>query len=267
MQLNFINMLVIDAFLFYNELEILNYRLNVLNLHVDYFILVESTHTFNGVEKPLFFKENKHKFSKFLGKIIHIVISDSPYPFQVSDGSQWENEKFQREAGIQRGLANVPGCQDGDFVICSDLDEIINPRLISDVKCGKIAHEINSLEMDFYYYNLNTYVGKWSAPTLLTVRHAKTHSYRSINMNIIPNAGWHLSYFGDAEFIRNKINHFSHQELNTSEFTNFDHINESINSSSDLFKRSNVTFKRISLFNNPNLPPRMDLLVRFCGDD
>ena len=49
---------IIDCFTFYNELNMLDYRLNVLNNVVDYFILVEARQTFVGKEKKLFFEEN-----------------------------------------------------------------------------------------------------------------------------------------------------------------------------------------------------------------
>ena len=55
---------IIDGFIFYNELELLNYRLNVLNDVVDYFIIVESTHTFVGKEKTLYYQENKELFNE-----------------------------------------------------------------------------------------------------------------------------------------------------------------------------------------------------------
>ena len=42
---------IIDCFIFYNELDLLTYKLNVLNDIVDYFVLVEATHTFIGKEK------------------------------------------------------------------------------------------------------------------------------------------------------------------------------------------------------------------------
>ena len=42
---------IIDCFIFYNELDLLNYRLNLLDEYVDYFVLVEATHTFVGNEK------------------------------------------------------------------------------------------------------------------------------------------------------------------------------------------------------------------------
>jgi beta-1,4-mannosyl-glycoprotein beta-1,4-N-acetylglucosaminyltransferase len=61
---------IIDCFTFYNELDLLTYRLNVLNDVVDYFIIVESTHTFTGREKQLFFNENKQLFSEFNKKAL-----------------------------------------------------------------------------------------------------------------------------------------------------------------------------------------------------
>ena len=42
---------IIDCFIFYNELELLKYRINILNNIVDYFVIIESTHTFIGKEK------------------------------------------------------------------------------------------------------------------------------------------------------------------------------------------------------------------------
>ncbi len=51
---------IYDAFNFFNELELLDIRLNVLNDHVDYFVLVESTLTHSGLPKELFYENKKH---------------------------------------------------------------------------------------------------------------------------------------------------------------------------------------------------------------
>jgi hypothetical protein len=69
------------------------------------------------------------------------------------------------------------------------------------------------------------------------------------------NGGWHLSYFGDAQFIQNKLQNFSHQEYNKEEFTNLENINEKIKNKSDLFSRQN-TFEYIPIESNKNLPTR-----------
>jgi beta-1,4-mannosyl-glycoprotein beta-1,4-N-acetylglucosaminyltransferase len=257
-------MKVIDAFVFYNELEMLNYRLEVLNPHVDYFVLVESTYTHNGVPKILYFNENKSRFSKFLHKIIHVIVDDVPHKTKVSDGRQWENEIFQREQGTPRGLLKVPNIDiENDYVIYSDLDEIINPAVINNLRNGHLTGNCYSLIMDMYYFNLTNMLDTWWACCLMKVHMALKSSYRWKCKYGIPNAGWHLSYFGNAEFIKNKLEHFGHQEYNTEQYTNEQNINDAIKHGRDLFNREDVKITKIELHNNKNLPPRMDLLLNF----
>ena len=55
-------MKIYDCFTFYNELDLLEIRLNILLPSVAYFVLVESTKTYSGVRKKLFFNENKERF-------------------------------------------------------------------------------------------------------------------------------------------------------------------------------------------------------------
>jgi beta-1,4-mannosyl-glycoprotein beta-1,4-N-acetylglucosaminyltransferase len=52
-------MKVTDSFIFFNELDILEIRLNTLDPYVDYFIIVESSVTHTGNPKPYYFEENK----------------------------------------------------------------------------------------------------------------------------------------------------------------------------------------------------------------
>lgn len=48
---------IYDCFLFYNELELLEIRLQEMSLAVDYFVLVEASETFKGKLKPFFLKK------------------------------------------------------------------------------------------------------------------------------------------------------------------------------------------------------------------
>ena len=103
---NFSQRKIIDCFIFYNELDMLTYRLNILNDIVDYFVLVEATHTFIGKEKPLFYQDNKHLFEKFNHKIIHVIVDDFPHKYpdiNIGKNEQWRNEIFQRNC-ISRGI-------------------------------------------------------------------------------------------------------------------------------------------------------------------
>ena len=51
--------MVYDCFQFFNELDILKIRLNVMNDVVDKFVISEATETFSGLKKPLYLKKIK----------------------------------------------------------------------------------------------------------------------------------------------------------------------------------------------------------------
>ena len=259
-------MKIIDCFTFYNELELLTYRLNLLNDIVDYFIIVESTYTHVGKEKRCFFNDNKHLFEEFNEKIIHIIVDDMPHKHPnvnihngiwSYDNDVWKNENFQRNA-ISRGFYRA-NLSNSDFIIISDLDEIPDPRTLEKIKNGEISVDVNSLEMDMYYYNLNTKMeDKWSFCKIITYEKYKElniscNSIRCLNCHNILNGGWHLSYFGDKHFIQNKIQNFSHQEFNNDEFTELDKIEERTKNNRDLYDRC-IAIGHIKIEDNTYLP-------------
>ena len=82
---------VIDCFTFYNELEILELRLEELYDVVDLFILVEAEKTHKGENKRFIFEENKWRFEKWIDKIINVK---AYYPSNIDD--PWSREKFVR---------------------------------------------------------------------------------------------------------------------------------------------------------------------------
>ena len=118
--------MVYDCFIFFNEFEQLNIRLHELNPIVDRFVLVESNQTFSGNMKPLYFAENRERWSMFLDKIIHVVVDDMP---KLNNGNRWELEHHQRKC-ITRGLNN---CAPNDIIVISDVDEIPDPELLCTV--------------------------------------------------------------------------------------------------------------------------------------
>lgn len=257
---------IIDCFIFYNELDLLTYRLNLLNNIVDYFVIVESTHTFVGKEKSLYYKENKHLFEQFNEKIIHIVVDDFPFKYaniNINTNDVWCNEYFQRDA-ISRGINSINDLSEMDVIIISDLDEIPDPNTLDKIKSGEVLVDINCLQMDLYYYNLNTkYADKWSLCKVLTFK-----KYKELNLSCsvirnmacltILNGGWHLSYFGDKHFVQNKIQNFSHQEYNNTQYTELCTIEERINNSKDLYGRADINFEKIRIEDNAYLPPEYD---------
>ena len=135
--------MVYDCFQFFNELDILKIRLNVLAPVVDRFVISEATETFSGIKKPLYYEENKELFAAFQDRIIHVVVDDTP------QGDTHYRDTFQKNA-VTRGLKD---CTDDDIVIFSDLDEIPNPdkirEILQDFQADRIYHFAQRL---FYCY-------------------------------------------------------------------------------------------------------------------
>jgi len=267
---NYMSKKIVDCFIFYNEIDMLTYRLNVLNDTVDYFVIVESTHTFAGKEKTLYFQENLDLFSAFKDKIIHIIVDNIPYKFpniNYDNNEQWINETFQRNL-IHDGIKQI-NLNDEDIIIIADVDEIPNPLTLQKIKTGEIFVDVNVLESDFYYYNLNSRIsGKWYH---MKVVNFKKYMEMALTCNMIrenhhypriSEGGWHLSYFGDSQFIKNKLENFSHQEYNNETYTNCEKIENHIKNCDDLFDRPHNVIEKISIKDNHNLPPNYETYLK-----
>ena len=81
------------------------------------------------------------------------------------------------------------------------------------------------------------------------------NSVRHFGCQIIEKGGWHLSYFGDSKFIKNKIEQFSHQEYNNEYYTNIEKLEARVNSFSDIYDRYVGNFiVKIPVNDNTYLP-------------
>ena len=108
-------MKVYDCFPFFNELDVLEIRLQELWDVVDIFVLAESNMSHSGKPKEYIFENNKERFAKYLSKIRRVAVEDMP---ETKDS--WVREKYQRWSLI-KGLTDVAP---EDIIITSDLDEI-----------------------------------------------------------------------------------------------------------------------------------------------
>ena len=261
-------MKIVDCFTFYNELDMLYFRLSALYEYVDYFILVEARLTHAGNPKPLFYMENEHVYERFRDKIIHMVV-DLPFKapnINYNNNEQWANENEQRNK-IKEGLATeMLGLSDNDLVIISDVDEIIDPQRLLEFRDGRlIAYNGFSLSQDMYYYNLtckNTWF--WSKAKIVSYKYIlqKTpEEIRQGNLPLLEKGGWHLSYFGDTAYIKNKLLEFGHQEYNSPEFTDDQVISERLSAGVDLFGREYVNMTNIPISQNTYLPPMYDIYL------
>ena len=131
-------MKIYDCFQFFNEENILDLRLNILDEFVNFFVIVESTTDHQGNKKKLNF--DKDKFKKFQKKIIYVVVEDTLDTIKKPHlGQNSLVERHQRNS-ITRGLKN---CSDDDLIVISDVDEI--PDL------NKLSLLTRKKDMPFFY--------------------------------------------------------------------------------------------------------------------
>lgn len=220
---------VYDCFSFFNELDILEWRLAELYTIVDKFVLVESTHTHSGKPKPLYFGECRQRFHYWNDKIIHVVYAD---PWAGDSIAATRRREMTQRNYILQGLVDAA---DDDIVLISDVDEIPRRELIpASWRDGAVAVYLQKL----FYYNFNTYAPDrlWPGTRVATAADVKALSPHIIRNGIgqkddhyplhgqIMDGGWHCSYFGDVHHIQNKMASFLHQELVSDENSDPDTI-------------------------------------------
>jgi beta-1,4-mannosyl-glycoprotein beta-1,4-N-acetylglucosaminyltransferase len=245
---------IYDCFPFFNELDLLEIRLNELNDVVDKFVIVEANLTHSGQIKPLYFDENKMRFTKFADKIIHIVVDDFP---DTTD--PWVRERFQRDA-ILRGLVN---CKDSDVIIISDADEIPRKEAIF---AYNPSIGIASLEQFVYYYYLDYRTNeKWIWSKILTyglLKQITPCGARYYNEDLalkasftgfcLKSGGWHFSFMGGEDKIIAKIEAYGHQEYNNNVVKDTLNINNCLDNKKDLFNRD-IVYESVDI-NGENSP-------------
>lgn len=242
-------MKVFDVFMFCNELDLLEIRLNILYPFVDYFVINESTKTFSCFDKPLYYLENSDRFSKFKDKIIHNVI-DAPKPGELeSIGNKYNTQTpshqmdaYQKDS-IKYFLEDI--CSDDDVIIWSDLDEIPNPDAIESLNDYYDSNSIYNFAQEYCmgYFNMIEKTGifrsqtpdfdyddypRWIGTKLFKFEYLKKYTFTQIRQNIdseknvrIFPGGWHWTYVGSYDsftakerFIQ-KLHSGPHQEHNT----------------------------------------------------
>lgn len=249
--------MVYDCFQFFNELDLLKLRLQILSPVVDKFVISEATETFSGLPKPLYYEENKEMFAEFQDRIIHVVVSDTP------PGPTHERDTYQKNGGT-KGIAE---CKDDDIILFSDLDEIPDPKAILSVlenfQDDKIYHFAQRL---FYCYlnmeevsgNLLSYAGEfegveqkqWIGTKMCSYRLMKEKNIRFGELRYpqwkeigirVADGGWHFGYMGGShetdikKRVRDKVVSAAHQEYNSRSVLS--EVEDKIKDGEDIFGR------------------------------
>jgi beta-1,4-mannosyl-glycoprotein beta-1,4-N-acetylglucosaminyltransferase len=212
---------VIDCFTFNGEYDLLEIRLNILNDYVDEFIIVEATKTFSGKDKPLYYEQQKDRFSHFASKIRYYVVSDvySESERRLAETSpntigaaHWQTEFLQKES-IKKSLTHL---NDDDIVYIGDVDEIWDPEMLENLNLKHIepnefsyANGTAKIELKVYTYYLNNRSTESFRGTLLgPYKYIKNECLNHLRSN--PNAsrggsGWHFTSMGGYEAVKRKL--------------------------------------------------------------
>lgn len=228
--------MVLDCFIFNDELDLLELRLHTLRDLVDTFVLIEAPHTHQGDEKPLHYRENCERFAGF--NIVSTVteIIDQPCPI---------TREFKQRRAIKDVLI-AQNAQPEDLIIVGDADEIAKPWAIWQAK--ETEGRVSLWAQVFYYYLNTPVVGfvDWWMPQAVHFRYlTDPQDLRNTEYTShIPNAAWHWSFLGNAEAVIRKIQSYSHNDYNRPEITDLEAMRKRIDNLTDpldrLFKMDRV---------------------------
>jgi beta-1,4-mannosyl-glycoprotein beta-1,4-N-acetylglucosaminyltransferase len=243
--------MIYDAFIMRDELDLLEFRLGILNEVVDRFVIVEATRDFHGRSKDQYFSFDSPAIKPYADKIEYVLVKDMP-----DDPDIWAREHHQRNC-ILRGLANA---QPDDWILLSDVDEIPSPKAI---KASAYSNAITMFVQPLFYYYVNCACNElghlpWTAgilkklldsPQQLRDKIVNVHqvilgggAVRSTReYTLVDPGGWHFSYLGGIDQVIRKIPTLIDPEYGKAVYHNRDKIEAAFRSRTDPFGRK-LTF-------------------------
>lgn len=235
--------MVFDCVPFFNELDILKLRMQILAPFVDCFVIEEASVTFSGEPKEMVFAKNRELFAEFADKIRYVAVEDSP----MEGVTTHERDKYQKNQLI-RALSDA---RPEDIIIFSDVDEIPDPdtlaRILKDFDPEKIYHFAQRmfycfLNMEEVSGNLLSITGEFPgverrqwlgtklcsfagipAEGIVFLREVSPGDPKSVR---VADGGWHFGYMGGdgerdvAKRIGVKVKAAAHQEYNSKRYLN-----------------------------------------------
>ena len=230
-------MKIFDCFMYFDEEIVLDARLNCLNPHVDYFIIIESCFTHRGDRRELNFDINKYK--KFKDKIIYKVYDKIPSKIEKvfeNDDETTKSIKYIMNAlyreNAQRNFISegIKEANNEDLILVSDVDEIPN---LSNIDLKTVSEKIIFFKQDMFYYKFNLKIPNFkltgtkacrkkdliNPQWLRNIKDRKYPFYRLdtffsktkyMDIKFIEKGGWHFSNIKTAEEIEHKLKSYLH---------------------------------------------------------
>lgn len=232
---------IIDAFTFFNAVDVLKMRLELHDPYVDHFYICEANLTYSGQPKDYVFEQNMDQFAPWINKITYIKWDATDFAknldFSIKDKEL--NYKFDTPGWLmefrQRNelTHHICGLDVDDLILITDMDEFVDPTILFALKhyAKEQTWEDARLHMFNHCFYMNCVLPKveWKHPIACKwskFRHIDDIStYRhcaGIDMHF-PHAGWHFSYLGGIDAVLEKIAASSHTELDTEEINNYEY--------------------------------------------
>ena len=228
-------MKIIDTTTYFEEKLMMNLRFNILNSHVDHFIVCEARFTHSGKSKDINFK--KTDYPNFANKITHLIIDKEPNDIIKKEKLEPQELRFNSVARIraQRDyiMEALNDYSPDDYLIYSDNDEIPNLEFFD---FNKNKDKIILFKQRLFYYKFNLLMPNvdWygskackikdlkSIDILRAIKNKKYNIFRfdtyfsnlkHKSVNIIDNGGWHFSNLKNIKELERKyLNDENHAE-------------------------------------------------------
>jgi len=242
--------MLIDSFLFFNEIELVELRIKYLEKIVDYFVIVEANITHQGKKKDWNFpKILRNNLKEFSNKIQYHQLNIDPDKIKneeswiiddVKGDDAWRIENFQRNY-IKTACKKF---SNDDILIISDVDEIPSKQKLEFIKLcdfkkiAPIALEQHLFHIDCNFLKIETWRGSIITTMQICNAYSPHRLRRSRNrISHFSDSGWSFSSFGGPDKIKEKLESIAHTEFNNDKFKNTDHIMNCQKTGKDLFHR------------------------------
>jgi beta-1,4-mannosyl-glycoprotein beta-1,4-N-acetylglucosaminyltransferase len=201
--------MIIDTFLFNNEFDMLDIHLAITDHYVDRWVILEASRTFSGIPKPYYLTDNFERYKTLYGDRITVVTLEL-----TAEQTNLVCETMMRRA-ISPALVN---CDPDDIVIHGDLDEIINPECWTEILATMDQHnQPVSCGFEMFMYKFDQRAdrgwkgsvvarcGMFDTPHDLYKGNSIKRKDRSHCVGLTIPVGWHWTWMGNDDLIRNKV--------------------------------------------------------------
>jgi hypothetical protein len=217
---------VFDCFLFNDELDVLEHRLEVLDEVVTTFVVVEAAATFQGRPKPLHFANNRNRYGVWIEKIRHVVVELS------ETDNPWDREREQHRALA----ASLLDARADDLIIVGDCDEVPFVHVVRRLLTSQAPPTRLYAQNGVYWAN-TVKPQLWTDGTMAFRWRDRDHPALGMLLGVpgavwgsfddpasVQHGGWHFGDLGDSARIIRKLNSFSHTELLTPRYSEYRHV-------------------------------------------